>query len=117
MFFLYQRVKIFLIIDEHYITEARLDKLPKLVHSLAEAFGSLREVQEGVVLLVNKARANRNLKDYTQELERLIHLKGDKPLFSEEETNFLQYLIGNQRLVLFKQADEAAAGKVLGLTG
>lgn len=87
------------------------------MHSLAEAFGSLQEVQEGVVLLVNKARANRNLKDYTQELERLIHLKGDKPLFSDEETKFLQYLIGNQRLVLFKQADEAAAGKVLGLTG
>jgi intergrase/recombinase len=74
-------------------------------------------VQEGVVLLVNKARANRTLKDYTQELERLIHLKGEKPLFSEEERNFLDYLISNQRLVLFKQADEAAAGKVLALTG
>jgi intergrase/recombinase len=74
-------------------------------------------VQEGVVLLVNKARVNRTLKDYTQELERLIHLKGEKPLFSEEERNFLDYLISNQRLVLFKQADEAAAGKVLTLTG
>jgi intergrase/recombinase len=74
-------------------------------------------VQEGVVLLVNKARVNRTLKDYTQELERLIHLKGEKPLFSEEERNFLDYLISNQRLVLFKQADEAAAGKVLALTG
>ena len=68
LFYLYDKVKILLIIDEHYITEARLDKLPKLIHSLGEAFGNIQSIQDGVVLLINRAKINRNLNDYSKEI-------------------------------------------------
>jgi hypothetical protein len=43
-----------------------LDKLPKLIHSLTESFNSLKEVEDGIVLLINKAKPNRDLKDYSR---------------------------------------------------
>jgi hypothetical protein len=43
-----------------------LDKLPKLIHSLSDAFNNLKELQDGVILLINKAKANRDLKDYSK---------------------------------------------------
>jgi hypothetical protein len=41
LFDIYQNIKILLIVDESSISEARADKLPKLIRNLLKAFNSL----------------------------------------------------------------------------
>jgi len=62
-----------------------MDKLPKLIKNLAESFGSLDVIKEGVVLLINRAKINRELKEYEKEIVKMANLKGEKPFFNEKE--------------------------------
>ncbi len=64
LFYLYKNVKLLLVIDEHYISESRIDKLPKLIKNLSEAFGDVKSIQDGVILLINRAKINLEVKDY-----------------------------------------------------
>ena len=57
---LYKKVKLVLIIDESHISEARADKLPKLVRNLREAFGTFEDIKDGVVLIINRVEPNHN---------------------------------------------------------
>lgn len=57
---MYKKVKILLIIDENSVSETRADKLPKLVRNLLKSFDSLKDIQDGVILLINRAK-----KDYS----------------------------------------------------
>ncbi len=56
LFDLYKNIQILLIVDESSITETRADKLPKLIRNLLKSFESLKSIQDGVILLINRAK-------------------------------------------------------------
>ena len=64
LFEMYKKVKILLIIDESSVSETRADKLPKLVRNLLKSFESLKDIQDGVILLINRAKKDYSEKDY-----------------------------------------------------
>lgn len=41
----------------------------------------------------------------------MASLKGEKNFFSEEERNFIEFLIDNKRICILKQAEEKNVGK------
>lgn len=53
---LYKNIKILLIVDESSITEARADKLSRLIRNLLKSFKSLKSIQDEVILVINKAK-------------------------------------------------------------
>lgn len=42
---LYKQARILLVVDESHITEARADRLPKLLRSLLQSFGTFSDIQ------------------------------------------------------------------------
>ena len=52
---IYDKVKLVLVVDESHISEARADKLPKLVRNLHKAFRTFEDIKEGVLLIINRA--------------------------------------------------------------
>lgn len=66
LFDLYKNIKILLIVDESSITETRADKLPKLIRNLLKSFDSLKSIQEGVILLINRGKPEYNHEDYSK---------------------------------------------------
>ena len=52
---LYKNVKILLVVDESHISEARADKLPKLIKNLHEAFKTFSDIQDGCLMVINRA--------------------------------------------------------------
>lgn len=61
---IYQNVKIVLIIDQSHISEARADKLPRLVRSLHQSFGSFDDFQDGCCIIINRAGVEDTEEDY-----------------------------------------------------
>lgn len=72
---IYQRVKLVLIIDESHISEARADKLPKLVKNLHKSFKTFDDIKDGVVMIINRAARDASAEDYHKELRKMIQLK------------------------------------------
>jgi len=72
-------------IDESSISEARADKLPKLIKNLMKSFEILKDIQDGVILLINRAKQDYSQKDYSNELLKLSKMKKEDYLFSQEE--------------------------------
>ena len=68
-------MKIVLIVDESHISEARADKLPKLVRNLHQAFSTFDDIQDGVVLIINRASKDNTAQDYHREIMKMIELK------------------------------------------
>jgi hypothetical protein len=55
-------------------------------------------------MIVNRAERDLSATDYHKEIKKMIDLKNERgPLFEIEEQNFLNYLMANNRIVLFKQ--------------
>ena len=54
LFDLYERVKLVMVIDESYLTEARAHRLPNLVNKLRESFGTLESINKSVLLIINR---------------------------------------------------------------
>ena len=52
---IYDKVKLVLVVDESHISEARADKLPKLVRNLHKAFRTFEDIKEGVLMIINRA--------------------------------------------------------------
>ena len=105
-----------MIIDESSVSEARADKLPKLIRNLLKSFNTLTDIQDGVILLINKAKPENSEKTYCEELLKMAKLKAeDGYLFQEEERNFIKFLVDNRRVCLFKQAQREDEGKVLNI--
>lgn len=105
----YKKVKILLVIDDSHVTEARTDKLPKMLRSLLQSFGTFDDIREGTVLVINKTPEDQSIEAYTKELIKLANLKNDsKYLFAEEERNFLEYLVSKNQIVLFEAANKTS---------
>lgn len=82
---IYKRAKLLLVIDESHVTEARADKLPKLLRSLLQSFGTFADIQEGTILVINRCSEDQQLQDYCRELTKLSHLMNEgKYLFEKE---------------------------------
>lgn len=65
-------------IDESHISEARADKLPRLTKNLLRSFKSFHDIQNGVILIINKADPDLSIQDYYKEIRKLISLKNEK---------------------------------------
>lgn len=52
--------------DESSVSESRADKLPRLVRNLLKSFSSLNDIQDGVILLINRAKPQFNEKIYSE---------------------------------------------------
>ena len=61
---IYSKVKIVLLVDESHIREARADKLPKLRKNLLKSFKTFSDIQDGVMMLVNRAERDLGINDY-----------------------------------------------------
>ena len=68
-------MKIVLIIDESHISEARADKLPKLVRNLHKSFKTFDDIKDGCVMIINRAGKENTEEDYHTELRKMIQLK------------------------------------------
>lgn len=75
---IYQKVKIVLMIDESHISEARADKLPRLTKNLLRSFKSFHDIQNGVILIINRADPDLSIQDYCREIRKIISLKNEK---------------------------------------
>ena len=100
---IYPKVKIVLMIDESHISEARADKLPKLIKNLLKSFKTFEDIKEGVVMIVNRAERDLSVQDYHKEIKKMTELRNEGgSLFEPEEQRFLKYLMDNSRIVIFK---------------
>lgn len=72
---IYQNVKIVLIVDESHISEARADKLPKLIKNLHRSFKTFEDIKDGVCLIINRAAADHTIEDYNKEIRKMTTLK------------------------------------------
>ena len=61
---IYDHVKIVLIVDESHISEARADKLPKLVRNLHKSFKTFEDIKDGCSIIVNRAGRDNSEEDY-----------------------------------------------------
>lgn len=64
LFDIYKNIKILLIVDESSVSETRADKLPKLIRNLLKSFSQLSDIQDGVILLINRAKPEFSDKTY-----------------------------------------------------
>jgi hypothetical protein len=58
---MYQHVKIVLVVDESHISEARADKLPKLIKNLHASFRTFDDIRDGVCLIINRAASDHSV--------------------------------------------------------
>ena len=80
---IYQNVKIVLIVDESHISEARADKLPKLIKNLHKSFKTFEDIRDGVCLIINRAAVDHSIDDYNKEIRKMTKLKNENgPLFA-----------------------------------
>lgn len=63
---IYQKVKIVLVVDESHISEARADKLPKLVRNLHKSFKTFEDIKDGCCMIINRAGRDNSEEDYHQ---------------------------------------------------
>ena len=104
----YKKVKLVLIIDESHISEARADKLPKLIRNLRKSFKTFEDIKDGVCLIINRAAQDHTVEDYHKEIRKMIQLKNDNgSLFTEEERLFMDFLMFKKRVLLFRQAGKS----------
>lgn len=90
-------------IDESHISEARADKLPRLTKNLLRSFKTFNDIKEGVILIINRADKDLDIENYCKEIRKMAQLKNERGfLFGEEEQQFLNYLVENKRIKLFK---------------
>ena len=68
-------MKIVLIVDESHISEARADKLPKLIKNLHKSFKTFEDIKDGVCLIINRAAPDHSIEDYNKEIRRMTKLK------------------------------------------
>lgn len=61
---MYSKVKIVLVVDESHISEARADKLPKLLRNLLQAFRTFEDVKDGLCMVINRAGRDNTEDDY-----------------------------------------------------
>lgn len=61
---IYQKVKIVLVVDETHISEARADKLPKLVRNLHKSFKTFEDIKDGCCMIINRAGRDNTEEDY-----------------------------------------------------
>ena len=61
--------------DESHISEARADKLPKLVRNLHASFETFEDIKDGCCLIVNRAGKENTIEDYHNELKKTIYLQ------------------------------------------
>lgn len=102
---IYQKVKIVLVVDESHISEARADKLPKLVRNLHKSFKTFEDIKDGCCIIINRAGRDNSEEDYHQEIQKMITLKNENGfLFQDEERRFIEFMISKRRILLFKQA-------------
>ena len=102
---IYQKVKIVLVVDESHISEARADKLPKLVRNLHKSFKTFEDIKDGCCMIINRAGRDNSEEDYHQEILRMIQLKNENGyLFQDEERRFMEFMVSRNRILLFKQA-------------
>jgi len=52
------------VVDESHISEARADKLPKLIRNLHKAFKTFDDIKEGVLMIINRAGRDNTVEDY-----------------------------------------------------
>jgi hypothetical protein len=82
---IYQNVKIVLIVDESHISEARADKMPKLIKNLHKSFKTFEDIRDGVCLIINRAAVDHSIDDYNKEIRKMTKLKNENgPLFAEK---------------------------------
>ena len=62
------KVKIVIVVDESHISEARADKMPRLLKNLLEAFGTFEDIKDGICLVVNRAGRENDIEEYNEEL-------------------------------------------------
>ena len=74
---IYQRVKIVLIVDESHISEARADKLPKLVKNHHKSFKTFEDIKNGCCIIINRAGRDNTEADYHSEIKKMIELKNN----------------------------------------
>ena len=72
---LYRNVKIVLIVDESHISEARADKLPKLIKNLHRSFKTFDDIKDGVCIIINRAAPDHSVDDYNKEIRKMTKLK------------------------------------------
>lgn len=84
---MHEKVKIVLIVDESHISEARADKLPRLLKNLHKSFRDFDEFQEGTCLIINRVESDNTVEEYKNELIYMTTLKNENgSLFDEEES-------------------------------
>lgn len=94
-----------LIVDETHISEARADKLPKLVRNLHKSFKTFEDIKDGCIMIINRAGKDNTEEDYHTELKKMIQLKNENGyLFEDEERRFLEFLMIRKRILIFRQA-------------
>jgi hypothetical protein len=71
-------------IDESHITEARVDKLPRLTKNLLRSFKSFYDIQQGVIMIINRADPELTVEAYNREIKKLLTLKNEKGYFFSE---------------------------------
>ena len=74
---MYKNVKLVLVVDESHISEARADKLPKLIRNLLKAFKTFDDIKEGVLIVINRAGKDNTVEDYQKEIQKMIMLKNE----------------------------------------
>ena len=83
---IYAKVKLVLIVDESHISEARADKLPKLIKNLHRSFKTFDDIKDGVCIIINRAAPDHSVEDYNKEIRKMTNLKNELgPLFSDKE--------------------------------
>jgi energy-coupling factor transporter ATP-binding protein EcfA2 len=107
---IYSKVKLVLIVDESHVSEARADKLPKLIKNLHRSFKTFEDIKDGVCIIINRAAPDHSVEDYNKEIRKMTKLKNELgPLFMEKEQEFLDFLMFRKRVLLFKQAGKGNA--------
>lgn len=50
-----------MVVDESHITEARADKLPKLIRGLLKSFNASEDIRSGVIMVINRTDKNEKI--------------------------------------------------------
>ena len=102
---IYHKCKILLVIDESHVTEARADKLPKLLSNLLKSFRTFEDIKEGVLLVINRADKGHTVEEYHHEILKMSQLKNESGyMFEQESRSLLEYLVKQNKISLFGEA-------------